>query len=104
MLTCLLQPRIPLQKSVSTPSIMGTHDILNKENVINNDVNSIPMYVILSIINLYLFIKYSGLQLYIYLEFLLISHVNISCILTIYYFYIYLLTNYFFVISLRHFI
>ncbi|XP_025413121.1 rho guanine nucleotide exchange factor 18 isoform X2 [Sipha flava] len=43
MLTCLLQPRIPLQKSVSTPSIMGTHDILNKENVINNDVNSIPI-------------------------------------------------------------
>lgn len=43
MLTCLLQPRIPLQKSVSTPSIMGTHDILNKENVINNDVNSVPM-------------------------------------------------------------
>jgi len=41
--TCLLQTRLPLQKSVSTPSIMGTHNILNKENVINNDVNNIPM-------------------------------------------------------------
>jgi len=41
--TCLLQARLPLQKSVSTPSIMGTRDILNKENVSNNDVNSIPM-------------------------------------------------------------
>jgi len=40
--TCLLQARIPLQKSVSTPSIMGTHDILNKENI-NNDINSVPM-------------------------------------------------------------
>lgn len=43
--TCLLQARNPLQKSVSTPSIMGTHDILNKENIINNDVNSVPMWV-----------------------------------------------------------
>ncbi|XP_029347397.1 rho guanine nucleotide exchange factor 28 isoform X3 [Acyrthosiphon pisum] len=41
--TCLLQARLPLQKSVSTPSIMGTRDILNKENVSNNDVNSIPI-------------------------------------------------------------
>lgn len=41
--TCLLQARLPLQKSVSTPSIMGSHDILNKENVINNDVNNVPM-------------------------------------------------------------
>lgn len=41
--TCLLQARLPLQKSVSTPSIMGTHDILNKENVLNNDINSVPM-------------------------------------------------------------
>jgi len=41
--SCLLQARLPLQKSVSTPSIMGTRDILNKENVSNNDVNSIPM-------------------------------------------------------------
>jgi len=40
--TRLLQARLPLQKSVSTPSIMGTNDILNKENV-NNDVNNIPM-------------------------------------------------------------
>ncbi|XP_025202662.1 rho guanine nucleotide exchange factor 18 isoform X3 [Melanaphis sacchari] len=41
--SCLLQARLPLQKSVSTPSIMGTRDILNKENVSNNDVNSIPI-------------------------------------------------------------
>ncbi|XP_050541691.1 rho guanine nucleotide exchange factor 18 isoform X2 [Daktulosphaira vitifoliae] len=40
--TYLLQARSPLQKSISTPSIMGIHDIINKENVLNNDVNKIP--------------------------------------------------------------
>ncbi|XP_029347400.1 rho guanine nucleotide exchange factor 28-like [Acyrthosiphon pisum] len=41
--TSLLQARLPLQKSVSKPSIMGTGDILNKEDDSNNGVNSIPI-------------------------------------------------------------